>query len=56
LANGQVAMCCFDSEGEYLVGDVKKQGVHEVWHSDAFQEKRRWLYERNFEQQKLCAQ
>ncbi len=55
LANGQVAMCCFDSEGEYLVGDVRRQGVHEVWHSEAFQEKRRWLYERNFEQQKLCA-
>ncbi len=55
LADGQVAMCCFDSEGDYTVGDVKQQSVHEVWHSEAFEEKRRWLYQRDFEQQKLCA-
>lgn len=55
LADGRVAMCCFDSEAEYTVGDIKRQTIHEVWHSEAFDEKRRLLYERNFDKLKLCA-
>ncbi len=55
LADGRVAMCCFDSEAEYAVGDLKTQSIYEVWHSPAFLQKRRWLYQRNFDQLKLCA-
>ncbi len=55
LADGRVAMCCFDSEAEYTVGNVREQSIHEVWHSEAFLEKRRLLYERDFEKMKLCA-
>ncbi len=55
LANGQVALCCFDSEGEYLLGDIRQQSVYEVWHSEAFDQKRRWLYNRNFQKLGLCA-
>lgn len=54
LADGRVAMCCFDSEAEYTVGDLKDQTVYQVWHSDSFKEKRRWLYERDFDNIKLC--
>ena len=55
LADGRVALCCFDSEAEYQVGDVKKTSVYEVWHSEAFDEKRRGLYEKNFEQMEICS-
>jgi radical SAM protein with 4Fe4S-binding SPASM domain len=55
LADGRVAMCCFDSEAEYLVGDVRESSIHEVWHSKAFNEKRKLLYERDFDKLKLCA-
>ncbi len=55
LADGRVAMCCFDSEADYPVGDLKTQTIHEVWHSDAFNEKRRLLFEKNFDRLKLCA-
>ncbi|MDA2937114.1 SPASM domain-containing protein [Acidobacteria bacterium AH-259-A15] len=55
LADGRVAMCCFDSEAEYCVGDVTHNSIYEVWHSKAFDQKRSWLYERNFDQLKLCA-
>lgn len=55
LADGRVAMCCFDSEAEYSVGDMKQQTIYEIWHSEPFQEKRRWLYERDFDRLKLCA-
>lgn len=54
LADGRVAMCCFDSEAEYMVGDVKSQSIHQVWHSEPFREKRRLLFERRFDQLKLC--
>jgi hypothetical protein len=48
-------MCCFDSEAEYTVGDIKRSSIYEVWHSEAFDQKRRWLYQRDFEKQRLCA-
>ena len=54
LADGRVAMCCFDSEAEYVVGDIKTQSIREVWHSDAFKEKRQLLYQRNFEKLSIC--
>ena len=54
LADGRVAMCCFDSEADYVVGDVKTQTIREVWHSEAFNEKRRLLYQRNFDKLSLC--
>ncbi|HXK62675.1 MAG TPA: radical SAM protein [Acidobacteriota bacterium] len=56
LADGRVAMCCFDSEAAYCVGDINRKSIYEVWHSDSFNQKRRWLYERNFNQLKLCGQ
>ena len=54
LADGQVAMCCFDSEAAYAVGDVKRDSIHDVWHSEPFDQKRQMLYEKNFEQLKIC--
>lgn len=55
LADGRVAMCCFDSEAEHAVGDVRRQTIQEVWHSDAFQSKRRLLYNKDFDKLELCA-
>jgi radical SAM protein with 4Fe4S-binding SPASM domain len=54
LADGQVAMCCFDSEAAYAVGDVKRDSIYDVWHSAAFDQKRQKLYEKNFDQLKIC--
>jgi radical SAM protein with 4Fe4S-binding SPASM domain len=54
LADGRVAMCCFDSEAEHTVGDVTRQTIHEVWHSPAFDEKRRLLYEKRFDRLDIC--
>lgn len=55
LADGRVALCCFDSEAEFAVGDLNTQSIHEVWHSSEFDERRRQLYERDFERLTLCA-
>jgi hypothetical protein len=54
LADGRVAMCCFDSEAEYSVGDVTTQSLYEVWHSEDFDRLREALYHRDFEQVKIC--
>jgi radical SAM protein with 4Fe4S-binding SPASM domain len=54
LADGRVAMCCFDSEAEYPVGDVTRQSIQEIWNSEAFLQKRRWLYEEDFGHMKIC--
>lgn len=54
LADGRVAMCCFDSEGTHSVGDIQSQSIHEVWHSPAFREKRRLLFEKDFDQLDIC--
>ena len=54
LADGRVAMCCFDSEAEYTVGDLKRQSIYEVWHSREFNQKRGSLYRREFDNLKIC--
>ncbi|UCF36930.1 MAG: SPASM domain-containing protein [Acidobacteriota bacterium] len=54
LADGRVAMCCFDSEADYSVGDVRTQTIAEVWNSPDFDEKRRWLFNREFDRLKIC--
>jgi radical SAM protein with 4Fe4S-binding SPASM domain len=55
LADGRVALCCFDSNGEYILGDVRNQTIDEVWHSQEFAQVRRQLCERKFDQLHLCA-
>ncbi len=56
LADGRVAMCCFDSEAEFAVGDVNTQSIHEVWHSEEFNKRRGQLFDRDFNQLTICAQ
>jgi radical SAM protein with 4Fe4S-binding SPASM domain len=55
LADGRVALCCFDSNGEYILGDIRNQSIDEVWHSKEFAQIRRKLYDRKFDQLHLCA-
>ena len=56
LSDGRVAMCCFDSEAEYTVGDLNTQSIHEVWHSEEFNRRRRQLFDRDFNNLTICAQ
>lgn len=55
LVDGRVALCCFDSNGEFIIGDVRTQTISEIWHSKKFEEIRRELFERNFDHLHLCA-
>jgi len=35
LNTGEVVPCCYDADGKYILGDLKKQSLKEVWNSDA---------------------
>lgn len=37
LANGKAVLCCFDSEGEVVLGDLNKQSLMEIWTSPEYQ-------------------
>ena len=56
LADGRVAMCCFDSEAEFTVGDINRRSIYEVWHSQAFNARRQQLFQRDFDKLTICAQ
>lgn len=40
-ADGGLSMCCFDSDGRFVMGDLTKQSFMEAWNSPEFVEVRR---------------
>ena len=34
---GEVVVCCYDLKGEYVVGDLRRQTLEEVWTSEKYQ-------------------
>jgi len=36
LADGRVVPCCFDKNGRYAFGNLSKQTLLEIWHSDGY--------------------
>lgn len=36
--DGKVLPCCFDKDGNYIMGDLKTQSFREIWHGDKFRE------------------
>jgi len=54
-ADGLVVKCSNDEHNQELIGDVKKQSVHEVWHSDAMTRVREMHKQsRGFMQSAVC--
>jgi len=35
--DGLMSACCFDHNGKWTMGDLRKQSFHECWHSKKFQ-------------------
>jgi len=40
-ADGGLSLCCFDADGRFVVGDLKKESFMDAWNSEKFQEVRR---------------
>lgn len=41
LWDGRVSLCCADTEGSYIMGDLKSSSIAEIWNSRKFHEMRR---------------
>lgn len=52
--NGQVVPCCRDLQGAYIVGNVNKSSLLEIWNSPALQKLRRCQKHQNLNSIPLC--
>jgi len=41
LCDGSVVPCCFDKDGEYVMGNLLTQNFDDIWHGDPYREFRR---------------
>jgi radical SAM protein with 4Fe4S-binding SPASM domain len=52
--DGRVAPCCMDMEGEYPVGDIRRDPLEEIWNNERMVRLRRALVQRRHEDEDLC--
>ena len=52
--NGEVVGCCLDMEKKLILGDLRTQGVREVWNAKPMKELRRALAEGRYADIELC--
>ncbi len=55
LWDGRVVPCCWDSNGDIVVGDVKKQKILDIWHGKPMNELRKFHNEGRRQELKLCS-
>jgi radical SAM protein with 4Fe4S-binding SPASM domain len=53
--NGEVTSCTSDVNGEYLLGDLKKQSIREIWNSEKMLSLKKLHKNRKFQQIPLCS-
>ncbi len=53
-ADGLVMKCSNDEESREVIGDAKKQSVHELWHSDALNAVREMHHRNAFKESEVC--
>ena len=54
LWDGRVVPCCIDFVGEYLLGDVRKESLLEIWNGDKLVELRKKIIGRRYKEVNLC--
>ena len=53
--NGRVSPCCYDAEGELIVGDVLNQTLREIWNSDSLRNLRDLHLTSQYEKIPICS-
>ena len=53
-ANGDVSVCCIDTECVLNVGNVNKKNLREIWHGDKINKMRELHKQRKFKSMPLC--
>ncbi len=54
-ANGKVSMCCFDYNSQLIIGDMKKQTICEILHSEPYRKIKK-AHEENSFQGLICSE
>ena len=54
LANGDVIFCCQDWRHRYIVGNLNKNSILEIWNSEKYNSLRKQLYDKNLLAPELC--
>lgn len=54
LVDGRVVPCCFDYDGKYILGNLNKQSLKEIWNGEKMKELRRQHKNNDFKDNKLC--
>ncbi|MFH1780762.1 MAG: radical SAM protein [Candidatus Nealsonbacteria bacterium] len=55
LTDGNIAMCCYDFNGQYLYGDILSQKLKDVWFSQSVKNMRKSARGRKYPLCKTCA-
>jgi radical SAM protein with 4Fe4S-binding SPASM domain len=56
LANGKISICCYDLNGEFNIGDIKKNSFAEIWNNKRYKKIRRLMAERKLPICKTCGE
>lgn len=56
LWDGRVTSCCFDAQGDLVVGDATKEPLLDIWHGKRFAETRRLHNEGERQSLQICSQ
>jgi MoaA/NifB/PqqE/SkfB family radical SAM enzyme len=51
---GNVTICCFDDKDETILGDWRKQKLHDIWNGDKYKEIRRLHATGNYYKMAMC--
>ncbi len=54
LWDGRVVPCCFDYDGKYILGDLNKESLKEIWNGKQMRKLRKQHITNNFEDNELC--
>lgn len=55
MADGKVALCCYDSDGAVIMGDLNNETIEEVWRGDKFTRTRKAMAQGDFANLPLCS-
>ncbi len=53
--NGDVALCCRDYEGKFILGNLQESNLKDIWHSKKLKTARQFHLDGNIERVSLCA-
>jgi radical SAM protein with 4Fe4S-binding SPASM domain len=46
--NGDVVPCCFDIEGDYVIGNIMEKPLSDLWNNEKYKEIRKSIHQRNY--------